>query len=306
MAAKPDHVFARDREWETLARFVASTGPDVRLGVVTGRRRQGKTFLLQSLVEAVGGFYFVGVESTSVDALRQFSAALGAWLGSGPLAFQDWHEAIVFLFDRCAGRTVVLDEFPYLLKAEPAIASIIQREIDGRTQGAEATRLILAGSAMSIMGKLLAGQAPLRGRASLDLVVQPFDYRTAARFWDLTDPRLAARVDAVVGGTPAYRTRFVNNEAPGKLDEFDDWVIRRVLDLASPLFREARYLLSNEGDIRDEALYHAVLGAIAAGNSTRGGIAGRKLPSGAVRRPSFVPVTPMKPSALSYHGDISS
>lgn len=283
MLAKPIHVFGREREWAALARFAESTADEMLMGVVSGRRRQGKTFLLQSLADAVGGFYFVAVESTSVDALRQFGTALADYLEvGGPLAFRNWDEAIGFLLDRCADRVVVLDEFPYLIKADPAIPSIIQREIDARggaRQGRSRTRLLLAGSAMSIMGKLLAGQAPLRGRSSLDLVVQPFDYRTAARFWGISDPRLAAQVDAVVGGTPAYRTRFVDNEAPQAIENFDDWVIRRVLSLDTPLFREARYLLSNESDIRDEALYHAVLSAIATGNNTRGGIAnymGRK------------------------------
>ncbi|MGH3273102.1 MAG: PIN domain-containing protein [Streptosporangiaceae bacterium] len=58
-------------------------------------------------------------------------------------------------------------------------------------------------------------------------------------------------------------------------------MLRSVLNPQVPLFREARYLLAEDADIRDTALYHAVLGAIAAGNSTRGGIAsfiGRKSP----------------------------
>jgi uncharacterized protein len=58
-------------------------------------------------------------------------------------------------------------------------------------------------------------------------------------------------------------------------------VLRTVLNPQLPLFREARYLLAEEADIRDTASYHAVLGAIAYGNATRGGIAnqiGRKSP----------------------------
>jgi uncharacterized protein len=54
---------------------------------------------------------------------------------------------------------------------------------------------------------------------------------------------------------------------------FDSWVLRTVLNAQVPLFREARYLLSEEAEIRDVALYHAVLGAIAGGHTTRGGIA---------------------------------
>ena len=74
-------------------------------------------------------------------------------------------------------RTVVIDEFPFLVKASPSLPSIIQRELGPGGSGQEsAARLLLCGSAMSVMGGLLAGQAPLRGRASLELLIRPFDY----------------------------------------------------------------------------------------------------------------------------------
>jgi hypothetical protein len=104
-------------------------------------------------------------------------------------------------------------------------------------------------------------------------------YRAAARFWGIDDPRLAVLVHAIVGGTPAYRREFVAGDAPASRADFDAWVLRTVLNPQVPLFREARYLLAEETEIRDVALYHAVLGAIAGGNATRGGIAnhiGRK------------------------------
>jgi len=62
-------------------------------------------------------------------------------------------------------------------------------------------------------------------------------------------------------------------------DDFDAWVTRTVLSPTSALFREGRYLLADEPDLRDTALYHSVLAAIAEGNASRGGIAsylGRK------------------------------
>ena len=136
-------------------------------------------------------------------------------------------------------------------------------------------RLLLCGSAMSVMGGLLASSAPLRGRAQLELVVRPFGYRAAADFWSVAaDPALAARLHAVLGGTPAYRRQFLADDVPADLHDFDDWICRTVLSPFSPLFREARYLLAEEADIRDTALYHSVLAAVAQGNTTRGGIAG--------------------------------
>jgi hypothetical protein len=112
----------------------------------------------------------------------------------------------------------------------------------------------------------------------MELVVRPFEYRLAAEYWRVRDPRLAVQTHAVVGGTPAY-LRFVGGDVPQDPEDFDDWVRRTVLDPGTPLFREARYLLEEEADVRDSALYHSVLAAVATGNSTRGGIAsyiGRK------------------------------
>jgi hypothetical protein len=129
------------------------------------------------------------------------------------------------------------------------------------------------------VGRLLAGSAPLRSRAGLELIVPTLDYRLAAQFWNVPDPVLALKVHAIVGGTPAYRREFARDDTPAGLDDFDGWVQRTVLNPASPLFREARYLLSEEPDLRDVGLYHSVLAAIAEGNRTRGGIAsylGRK------------------------------
>jgi uncharacterized protein len=126
---------------------------------------------------------------------------------------------------------------------------------------------------MTVMGKLLSGSAPLRGRASLELDVPTLDFRQAARFWEIDDPRLAALLHAVVGGTPAYKTEYARGDRPTSIDDFDDWVVRTVLDATGPLFREARYLLAEEPGLREPSLYHSVLAAVAEGNATRGGIA---------------------------------
>ncbi|MGX6741865.1 AAA family ATPase [Streptomyces xantholiticus] len=182
--------------------------------------------------------------------------------------------------DRGGPAIAVIDEFPFLAKASPALPSIIQRALDPAAQHTNTpVRLLLCGSALSFMGGLLAGNAPLRGRAGLELVVPTLDFRLAAEFWEITDPRTALLTHAIVGGTPAYRREFTQGDAPAGPHDFDAWVTRAVLNPARPLFREARYLLAEEPELHDTALYHSVLAAIAVGNAARGGIAdylGRK------------------------------
>jgi AAA+ ATPase superfamily predicted ATPase len=274
---KPSWVFDRDREWQGLAAFVADPSERATLGVVSGRRRQGKSYLLQALTQETHGLYFAATEATEAESLRLFADTLVRHTRE-PIEqpFRDWNDAISYLFRQFSGAPtlVVLDEFPFLSRVSPALPSIIQRELGPGGSGSRSSvRLVLCGSAMSVMGGLLSGQAPLRGRAGLELVVQPFRYPDAAAFWGFTDPRLALRVHAIVGGTPAYGREFVRGDAPSGPDDFDDWVRRTVLNPQTPLFREARYLLAEETDIREPAIYHSVLAAIATGNTTNGRIA---------------------------------
>jgi len=123
------------------------------------------------------------------------------------VAFDGWEECIAALLGLSSGRPllVVLDAFPYLTAATPALPSIIQAAFGPRAapRRRSRVRLILYGSALTFMSRLLSGDAPLRGRAGLELSVGPFDYRQAAAFWGLETPDLAFRVHAIVGGTPA-------------------------------------------------------------------------------------------------------
>lgn len=282
-SGKPAWVFDRSFEWSALLKFAGSQSPRVRLGIVSGRRRQGKTFLLRALAEATGAFYYAAAEATTTDSLRDLGAALAAHTGAAlPYAIRDWNEAVRAIRETFPGGLVIIDEFPYLIRSDPALPSLLQRALDDQAWGKQArtTRFLLCGSVMSVMGGLLAGNAPLRGRSALELLVTPFGYRTAAQFWGIDDdPTLCVLVHSILGGTPAYRSEFVADDVPSFREDFDNWVIRTVLNPAVPLFREARYLLAEETDIREPALYNSVLGAIAAGNATRGGIAnyvGRK------------------------------
>ncbi len=276
---KPFDMFDRDFEWSALSRFVKDDQPGAMLGVVSGRRRQGKTYLLDAACRQAGGFYYGAVEATEAESLRRIGAALTDYLRPAvPFHPASWFEVVDALLALGGQRAtpVVIDEFPYLVKASPSLPSIIQHAFGPLAEPriGSRSRLLLCGSALSFMGQLLAGNAPLRGRAGLELVVPTLDYRLAARFWEIAEPTLAVKVNAIVGGTPAYRREFVRNDVPADRDDFDNWVTRTVLSPESPLFREARYLLAEEPDLRGTALYHSVLAAVAGGDTTRGAIAG--------------------------------
>src|SRR3984893_5414790 len=189
----PPHVFGGEREWVALADFAADPRPEATLGIVSGRRRQGKTYLLRSLAAATGGFFFEAAEATEAESLRMFGAALARQAGSpADFSFSAWEDALRY-FVTLAGQDpvpLIIDEFPYLVRASPALPSLLRRGVDrhGPPQGgASRARVLLCGSAMSVMGGLLAGNAPLRGRAGLEMVIKTFGYPAAARLWGEED-----------------------------------------------------------------------------------------------------------------------
>lgn len=100
MISKPEHIFDREREWTGLAAFAGNGYPGAMLGVVSGRRRQGKSFLLEALASASGGLYFPAVEATEAVSLRAFTAALVRQGVSVTRPLETWDDAVALLFSR--------------------------------------------------------------------------------------------------------------------------------------------------------------------------------------------------------------
>lgn len=277
-APKPARLFDRDVEWRELADFAASAEQGATLGLVYGRRRQGKTLLLESLALELGGFMFAATQQSQTQNLADLGAAYAAYRGlRQPVVFADYREALDELFRLGEERptTVIIDEFPYLVAATPALPSYLQQALSplGHARERTKTRMILCGSALTTMSQLLGGGAPLRGRARLELVVRPFGFREAAEFWGVAgDPELAFQLHALTGGTPAYKD-MCGGSGPRSLADFDPWVQRRLLNPASAMFREGGLLLREEPSITDPTSYAAVLSAISAGSSRRSEIA---------------------------------
>ncbi len=275
MIQKPDDIIGREAEWAALRDFALAATPAGGVGLLYGRRRTGKSFLLRRLVRAVGGLYFQATESELPDALTEFGAAV-AVVDAGetgrpaePISYRSWADAL----SRRTG-LVVLDELPYLLRHSPELPSLLQRLADEAANGDRPpVRFLLCGSSLSVMSSLLKGQEPLRGRATLDLLLRPMDHRGAAELWGVDDLELAVRIHAIFGGAPGYRA--LTSGLPASVDGLGAWLSDNVLNPNHALFREDDYLLQEERTITDRALYGSLLRAIAAGVTTQKELAAR-------------------------------
>jgi hypothetical protein len=273
---KPADVFARTHEWEELTRFCIDPAPGLRIGVVRGRRRHGKSFLLEHLCRAVDGVYTLALQQSRAMALDRFADSLAQSLGFRLGRFTDWVEALDAAADLLTGRRgqdtpplLVLDEFPYLVAHSPELPSALQALYDqrGPSSGKPPLRIVLCGSAISTMSTLLAGDQALRGRAVLDMRVGPFGFRDAGEYWGAADAETAFLVDAVLGGAPGYRDVVGAAPEPGA-EGFYAWLERSVLNPSHILFTEPEYLLAEDPRISDRATYHAIWEAVASGAAT--------------------------------------
>jgi hypothetical protein len=205
----------------------------------------------------------------------------------GVFGFGGWERAMGSALEVMAGAPshavpplLVIDEFPYLSQETPGLASIVQGLYDrlGPGSGNAPLRLILCGSAISVMGDLLSGTRALRGRAAVELRIRAFGYRDAREYWRIENPAAAFAHNAVIGGTPGYRELVPDPVVPEDAGQIGGWLARNVMRPSMPLFDEARRVVHEDPRVRDIATYSSVLAAVAAGESSPtkiGGLLGR-------------------------------
>lgn len=287
---KPERVLGRDAEWSTLAEFVAHPDPHLRLAVVSGRRRVGKSYLLRALAEAAGGLYVSAVaEEGPIAARQRFAAEIARYAGIGPDMIRDdtgWESLLETALDLVVRRAgpaglLVIDEVPYWLEHTPQFPGLLQLLYDRSRAGADPAggRVVLCGSAVSVMTTLLSGTKALRGRAAVDLRLAPFDLATTARHWAVADPLAALHLHATLGGSPGYRD-LASVPPPRTVADFGTWVAGTVLNPGQALISrsETEYLLREDPKFTGSALHYAILNAVAAGASSPakiGGLVGR-------------------------------
>jgi len=257
----------RDDELTFLAELSDGDAPE--LFVLYGRRRVGKTELLQRFCEGRRALYFQAAQVREKDNLRAFRDALADGLGE-PIAaveFPDWGTALEFVLERAGEErlVVVIDEFPYLCEANKGLPSILQRFWDGRGKTSR-LMIVLCGSQVSFMeDEVLSERSPLFGRRTAQKRLRPLAPADTIGFfpaWEIEDRLLAY---AILGGMPAYLRRFDDRRG------LRENILREILRPEGYLFEEVQFLLRNE--LTNPATYNSILSAVARGERKVGDIA---------------------------------
>lgn len=199
----------RERELAALSR---ACGPRGGMAVVSGRRRVGKTALLDRFASGrdAPSVFLPGTRAPAGEALRRLEERVRTALRPAPGDlldlghFDTWDAALGYLVAR--GRAepllLILDEFPYLCEADPSLPSTLQARWDHR--GDSRLSVILAGSHVGLMEDLVAADAPLFGRADAHLRLAPFSWREAGLLVGGGEPAAWLEAYVTVGGMPRY------------------------------------------------------------------------------------------------------
>ncbi|MFT4605521.1 MAG: AAA+ ATPase superfamily predicted ATPase [Rhodothermales bacterium] len=266
---KPYDLIDRESEWARLVEEVESPGPGLVL--VTGRRRSGKSYLLTRFTRAARGAYYQATKKTEREQLLDLSRVLGERFDDPALRhsmLSDWDALLEYVTSRADGKpfVLVLDEFPYLADAAPALPSILQRWWDHRLADQGVT-LVLSGSHVTAMKRLVQSDQPLYGRRTARLDIHAFDYLDAAEFARDWEPKDRLRLYAVFGGLPGHLS-LVRPE-----QSLAENVSRLILDPSGRLHDEAAHAF--DAFLSDAAVHYSVVEAIASGEQRWSRIASR-------------------------------
>jgi AAA+ ATPase superfamily predicted ATPase len=241
-----------------------------QLKILYGRRRVGKSALLDEFARDKRCVLYQAVEGAVADQLRDLTTAIlvcdeDAVLQAAPLA--NWEAAFAQLSKLAAAGPllVVFDEYQYAAESEPTLASRLQR-----WWSRDATRrqiyLVLCGSYVRFFEKnVLAG--PAYGRATGVLQLRPLSYRHLAKFFPAWNPIDWIRAYAMTGGIPYYLEQL--DPTRSLVDNIQHHVLRR----GALLYQEAELLLREE--LREPRIYYSILRAMSEGCTRVGEIAGR-------------------------------
>lgn len=254
----------REREMRLLEQQLERPGD--AFVIVSGRRRIGKTRLLKAFCRGRPSLYFQAVQTADGLQLDSFSKAVGQFSGEKQLRFADWESALDHFArcpiadskDRDAGkRILVFDDFPCMVRSQPALPSILQKVWD-QTLCEANIAVILCGSDMSSLASGALGEFnPLFRRASLILEIAPLSYLMAAEFLPNYEPNEQLLAYSILGGSPFNLHAFSDRKS------IKQNVVDHILSMGATLHEEPPNLIART--FREPTRYNDILQAIALG-----------------------------------------
>ena len=173
---------------------------------VWGRRRVGKSTILDAFKEGKRALYLQGIRGSGYENLSSLSLDISDFLGQELPTFTDFTHLMKMVEDICKEdhTLVIIDELPYLLESSPQASSVIQKSLDRVLKHVDCM-FVICGSSISVMrDETENADKPLYGRFEHTLQVKPLSISECRKFHPDMDDETSLRWYCVVGGIPQY------------------------------------------------------------------------------------------------------
>ena len=258
----------RKAEMETLQSEYERKGSS--LVILYGRRRVGKTTLISEFIKDKNALFFLASEESEAQNRAAFKDRAADFIDSDLLRVANvktWDAVFKAIMDSIheSKPVIVIDEFQYIGKSNPAFPSVFQRIWEELLKD-RSVMVILCGSLISMMmSQTLAYTSPLYGRRNAQIRMTQIPFRYYKEFFSQKDDRELVEMYAITGGVPKYIELFSENGDIYKA------IQRNVLNPSGYLYDEPNFLLQQE--VSEIGSYFSVIKAIAAGNHKLSAIA---------------------------------
>lgn len=252
----------RRNELKLLEQLHAEKNP--KLILLYGKRRVGKTALLNEFARKHKAVYLVARQESEKDQLKKISAEIAEYLKDEVLKlspFQNYDALFTYLDEK--GMPVLFDEFPFLVESNKALPSILQEHWDQKFSKKN-TFLLLCGSSIRMMESLLGYRSPLYGRRTEQMLMEPMRFKDAIGFFPELPPEQKIITYAILGGTPAYLKEF--NYKKTILTNIKE----KILQKNTFLHQDTLFVIRQE--LNEPSTYYSIIKSIAKGNTKMGEI----------------------------------
>lgn len=264
--------FGREKEIGFLRDVRAASAQTARLTILKGRRRVGKTSLLQKAYGEEDFLYFFVARKNEADLCLDFQEEISRYFGvTIPGAAGSFEAIFKFLMELSTRQhfTLVIDEFQEFQRVNPSVFSAMQRDWD-RYKDRSRINLVVSGSINKMMEQIFGADQPLYGRASGEFTLDPFSTDTMKEI--LSDsaagyaPEDLLALWTLTGGVAKYVEILMDAKAFGL-----ESMVRVFLSEGSTIPNEGKVLLVDEFR-KEYGTYFSVLSLIASGRTSRGEI----------------------------------
>ena len=252
----------REAEMKTLEQEYKREGSS--LVILYGRRRVGKTTLISEFIKNKNALFFLASEESEVQNRNAFKEKAAAFIKSDLLmdaSVSSWDTIFKAIMDTSFDTkpVIVIDEFQYIGKSNPAFPSVFQRIWEEILKN-KSVMVILCGSLISMMeSQTLNYDSPLYGRRTAQIKLKQIPFRYYKQFFPGKDENALIEMYSVTGGVPKYIELFRES------DNIYEAIEQSILNPSGYLYDEPYFLLQQE--VSEIGSYFSLIKTIAAGNS---------------------------------------